>query len=119
VTRWLIATILVQRGEHDIENELTFTDHDGYVFHDSRGFEAGDGKELKIVQDFVRRRSQRTKLAERLQAIWFGSFRLVIANSPHFLSRYCVPMDNARPSLDLKYVDDICPDKNGMSGMMS
>jgi hypothetical protein len=24
-------------------------------------------------------------------------------------------MDNARPSLDLKYFDDICPDKNGTS----
>jgi hypothetical protein len=24
-------------------------------------------------------------------------------------------MDNDRPSLDLKYLEDICPDKNGMS----
>jgi hypothetical protein len=24
-------------------------------------------------------------------------------------------MDNNRPSLDLKYFEDICPDKNGMS----
>ena len=63
--------IFVQRGEHDIEDELTFTNHDSYLFHDSRGFEAGDGKELKIVQDFVRRRSQGTKLKERLHAIWF------------------------------------------------
>jgi len=29
--------------------------------------------------------------------------------------RYCVPMDNDRPSLDLKYFEAICPDKNGMS----
>jgi hypothetical protein len=30
-------------------------------------------------------------------------------------SRYCIPMDNDRPLLDLKYFEDICPDKNGMS----
>jgi hypothetical protein len=30
--------------------------HDGYVFHDSRGFEADYQKELDIVQDFVWRR---------------------------------------------------------------
>jgi hypothetical protein len=85
VTRWLIAIILlVQRGEHDIENEVSFTNHRGYVFHDSRGFEAGDEKELKIVQDFVRRRSQERKLAKRLHAIWFVTFGTVpITASPH------------------------------------
>jgi hypothetical protein len=110
--------VLVQRGEHDIENELTFTNNRGYVFHDSRGFEAGDGRELKIVQEFVRRRSLERNLNQRLHAIWFARLLLsvsVIANQQRFLFRYCVPMDNARPSLDLKYVDDICPDKNGTS----
>ena len=29
--------------------------------------------------------------------------------------RYCVPMDNQRPQLDLKFYKDICPDQNGMS----
>jgi hypothetical protein len=27
--------------------------------------------------------------------------------------RYCVPMDNQRPELDLKHFKDICPDQNG------
>ena len=27
--------------------------------------------------------------------------------------RYCVPMDNQRPELDLKFYNDICPDRNG------
>ena len=31
------------------------------------------------------------------------------------LRRYCVPMDHSHPELDLKYFDDLCPDKNGMS----
>jgi hypothetical protein len=26
-----------------------------------------------------------------------------------------MPMDNTRSSLDIKYVNDICPDKDGMS----
>jgi hypothetical protein len=66
--------LLLQRGEHDIEYEITFASHDGYVFHDSRGFESGEEKELQIVQDFVRRRSQEKKLNERLHAIWFVPF---------------------------------------------
>jgi hypothetical protein len=32
-----------------------------------------------------------------------------------FHLRYCIPMENDRPSLDLKHFEDICPDKNGMS----
>ena len=28
--------------------------------------------------------------------------------------RYCIPMDNNRPSLELRHFKDICPDKNGM-----
>jgi hypothetical protein len=66
-----VTALLVQRGIHNIEDELVFTNHDGYVFYDSRGFEAGDGEELKIVQDFVRRKSQEKRLTDRLHAIWF------------------------------------------------
>jgi hypothetical protein len=29
--------------------------------------------------------------------------------------RYCIPMDNDRPTLDLKHFENICPDENGMS----
>jgi len=61
----------VQRGEHDIEHELIFSRHDGYVFHDSRGMEAGSEDELKIVQDFVKSRSQKRRLNDKLHAIWF------------------------------------------------
>jgi hypothetical protein len=60
----------MQRGEHNIEHELIFSNHEGYIFHDSRGFEAGGDNELKIVQEFVRRMSQERPLEERLHAIW-------------------------------------------------
>jgi len=85
----------MERGEHNIELELSFSSHNGYVFHDSRGFEAGEDGELKTVQEFVRRRSQERSLNDRLHAIW-----------------YCIPTDNDRPLLDIKHIDDICPDKN-------
>ena len=48
-----------------------FTKHDGYVFHDSCGFEAGHGGELQIVQDFVRRKAAAPEVRDRLHAIWF------------------------------------------------
>jgi hypothetical protein len=38
-----------------------------------------------------------------------------VADSQGLVSRYCIPMDNDRPSLDLKYFGDVCPDKNGTS----
>ena len=61
----------MQRGLHDIEDELVFTGHEDYIFHDSRGFEAGSNEELEIVQRFVRRKSRERQLKDRLHAIWF------------------------------------------------
>jgi len=107
--------LLVQRGEHDIEHELAFSSHDGYIFHDSRGFEAGEETELRIVQDFVRRRSQEQQLNDRLHAIWFVCLGIHSCQFMRLVFRYCIPMDNDRPSLDLKHFWDICPDKNGTS----
>jgi hypothetical protein len=113
--RLTVRILLLQRGLHDIEDELVFTNHDGYVFHDSRGFEAGAEEELKIVQDFVRRKSQEELLKDKLHAIWFVPSIICNCKVTRLLFRYCIPMDKDRPSLDLKYFDDICPDKNGMS----
>jgi hypothetical protein len=108
----------LQRGEHNIEDELVFANHRSYVFHDSRGFEAGSEDELKTVQDFVRRKSQERRLGDRLHAIWYCLFPLVSTGgnsrgSPR--RRYCIPMDNDRPELEVKHFHDICPDRNGMS----
>jgi len=64
----------LQRGLHDIDDELIFERHDGYIFHDSRGFEAGGDDELKIVREFVQRKSCEKRLKDRLHAIWFVSF---------------------------------------------
>ncbi|KAH8991805.1 GTP-binding protein [Lactarius hatsudake] len=85
----------MDRGEHRIDDELVFSNHRSYVFHDSRGIESGGTEELEILQEFIRRKCQERRLRDRLHAIW-----------------YCVPMDNQRPQLDLKYFKDICPVRN-------
>ncbi len=64
-------TTLMQCGQHDINDELIFDDNDGYIFHDSRGFESGDEDELKTIQDFVRKKAEAERLRDRLHAIWF------------------------------------------------
>ncbi|KAF7373779.1 hypothetical protein MSAN_00589600 [Mycena sanguinolenta] len=85
-----------QRGHHTITDEYIFVNHRGYVFHDSCGFEGGDTGQWEEVQEFIRDRSHRRRLAERLHAIWF-----------------CVPMDqHQRACLDIDTFDKICPDKN-------
>lgn len=60
-----------QRGEHDIEHEISFASNVRFVFHDSRGFEAGSEDELQKVQSFIEQRARERKLGNRLHAIWF------------------------------------------------
>ncbi|KAH9066180.1 hypothetical protein EDB87DRAFT_1553926 [Lactarius vividus] len=88
-------TFDLQRGEHTIDDQLVFSNHTGYIFHDSRGIESGSTEELGILQNFIRRRCGERRLQDRLHAIW-----------------YCVPMDNQRPQLDLRFFQGICPDQN-------
>ena len=104
-----------QRGCHDIEDEFIFTNYNGYVFHDSNGFEAGSQDEFRTVQEFVTRRSREKRLRDRLHAIWLVLQRAYSHGYRTFPLRFCIPMDSNRPSLDMKYFADICPNKNGMS----
>ncbi|KAH9052229.1 hypothetical protein EDB87DRAFT_1570686 [Lactarius vividus] len=82
----------MDRGEHRIDDELVFSNHRGYVFHDSRGIESGSAEDLDILRKFIQSKCEKGRLRDRLHAIW-----------------YCVPMDNQRPGLDLKYFKDIFP----------
>ncbi|KAG1893482.1 uncharacterized protein F5891DRAFT_962890 [Suillus fuscotomentosus] len=65
-----------ERGVHHIENEMVFASNPGFVFHDSRGFEAGGQSEFKKVKDFIASRSKKSRLSDRIHVIW-----------------YCIPMD--------------------------
>ncbi|KAG2037986.1 hypothetical protein BDR03DRAFT_862964 [Suillus americanus] len=68
--------LVSQRGVHDIENEMMFRNNPGFVFHDSRGFEAGGLSEFDKVKAFIARRSKKINLSDRIHVIW-----------------YCIPMD--------------------------
>ncbi|KAG2061494.1 GTP-binding protein [Suillus hirtellus] len=75
------ATVLMastERGLHNIENEMVFKSNPGFIFHDSRGFEAGGESEFNKVKVFIADRSKEIKLKDQLHAIW-----------------YCIPMDEA------------------------
>jgi hypothetical protein len=68
------------RGLHDIENEMVFQSNPKFIFHDSRGFEAGGATELDSVKAFIARRAKVKQIHEQVHAIW-----------------YCIPMDDSRP----------------------
>ncbi|KAG1810942.1 uncharacterized protein BJ212DRAFT_1278540 [Suillus subaureus] len=72
---------IILRGLHDIENEMVFRSNPGFVFHDSRGFEAGGDSEFDKVKAFIAGRSKETDLKNRIHAIW-----------------YCIPMDESSRS---------------------
>ncbi|KAG2108970.1 uncharacterized protein F5147DRAFT_693571, partial [Suillus discolor] len=65
-----------ERGVHNIEHEMVFRSNLGFVFHDSRGFEAGGQFEFDKVKAFIASRSKARRLSDRIHVIW-----------------YCIPMD--------------------------
>ncbi|KAJ7318689.1 hypothetical protein DFH08DRAFT_395856 [Mycena albidolilacea] len=70
----------IDRGLHNIDDEIRFRPKPGFVFHDSRGVEAGSATELSTVQQFVEERSSTAKdLRIQLHVIWM-----------------CLPLDECR-----------------------
>ncbi|KAJ7714638.1 hypothetical protein B0H16DRAFT_1618015 [Mycena metata] len=70
------------RGEHEIENQLLFKSNQGFIFHDSRGFESGSAEETEKMKNFILERGNTNTLADQLHAIW-----------------YCLPTNTNRPLL--------------------
>jgi len=60
----------LQRGIHNVENELIFRSNDKLVFHDSQGFEAGREDEFLQMRKFIEDRAKTTILKKRIHAIW-------------------------------------------------
>jgi len=75
-----------QRGLHDITNEMVFKSNPGFIFHDSRGFEAGGTDELNNVKVFIAARSENKHLRDQVHAIWY-----VIYIGLHVISSPPVP----------------------------
>ncbi|KDQ13947.1 hypothetical protein BOTBODRAFT_110782 [Botryobasidium botryosum FD-172 SS1] len=65
------------RGEHNINTQLVFPSNQGFIFHDSRGFEAGSDEEMKAVTEFIQKKGDSRELKDQLHVIW-----------------YCIPTDN-------------------------
>ncbi len=59
-----------KRGLHDIRQELVHENRRDLIIHDSRGFEAGDESQIDEVEKFVREKSSRTRMEDRLHVIW-------------------------------------------------
>jgi hypothetical protein len=57
-------------GKADIEKEILSKENDRFVLHDSRGFEIGEEANLKVINDFISKRSKATNLRDKLHAIW-------------------------------------------------
>ncbi|KAJ7235232.1 GTP-binding protein [Mycena rebaudengoi] len=73
----------VDRGLHDIENQLVFKSNPQFIFHDSRGFESGSIAETERVKAFITQRAVTTELSKQLHTIW-----------------YCLPTNTNRPLLE-------------------
>jgi hypothetical protein len=55
---------------------MIFTSNPQFIFHDSRGFEAGSEDELQIVKSFIEGRAKMTSMEDQLHAIWCARFYL-------------------------------------------
>ena len=92
-----------------------FSNHTGYVFHESRGIESGSTEELENLKQFVYRKCGEKRLRDKLHAIWFGLVSSRLQQIDGYNFRYCVPLDDHRPGLNLKFYENICADQNGVS----
>jgi hypothetical protein len=68
-----------------------------FVFHDSRGFEAGAVEEFDRVKEFIMERSKELYLRDQLHVIWWVIVDLEFVRSISCPYRYCIPMDDERP----------------------
>ncbi|KAJ6522043.1 hypothetical protein B0H19DRAFT_879021, partial [Mycena capillaripes] len=65
-----------QRGMSNIENEITFGSNPFFVFHDSRGIEAGaeDDENSPLCTDslwkFLDKRSRASRIRDQIHAVW-------------------------------------------------
>ncbi|KIO07915.1 hypothetical protein M404DRAFT_38764, partial [Pisolithus tinctorius Marx 270] len=88
---YVMCFIYVNRGYHNIEDELVFKSNPRFVFHDSCGFEAGSEAEFDEMKKFVTDQAKSTKLERRIHAIWYciplnESHRMVMAAERKFFN---------------------------------
>ena len=90
----------IQRGCHNIEDELIFQSNPRFIFHDSRGFESGSVKELDQMKKFLVERTREMELGKRLHTIWWAKTMAEWGIQLWPESRFCISMtDYERPIL--------------------
>ncbi|KAG1892896.1 uncharacterized protein F5891DRAFT_1197082 [Suillus fuscotomentosus] len=78
-------------GEASIDHEFISPENERLVLHDSKGFEPGEGDNLKIVQDFIERWRKMPAMEHQLHAVWLcfeiphASGRLLETGTEDFL----------------------------------
>jgi hypothetical protein len=79
-----------QAGYSDIEKEITSPQNPRLILHDSQGF-VGDN--FNIVKNFIKTRSEKVNLKDRLHAIWFdGPFGSLLYWAIDGVWSGCVPL---------------------------
>ncbi len=66
-----------ERGIHNVEEEIKHNGRPDLIIHDSGGFEAGDESQMHAIRNFVKEKSSRIRIEERLHVIWYGSSSLL------------------------------------------
>ena len=84
----------IKRGQHNIELEIQYPENPRFIFHDSRGIEAGSVEELEKLKDFIFQRANETKVKDQLHAIWYGVYYLLVCVLRQ--RRFCIPTDDSR-----------------------
>ncbi|KDQ10368.1 hypothetical protein BOTBODRAFT_115876, partial [Botryobasidium botryosum FD-172 SS1] len=84
-TKRSILSPTALRGTHNIEYELRFRSNPRFVFHDSRGFEAGSTEELETVRVFIDNGGKNPKKTKNvsLEQCWFCTFHLCNISIPN------------------------------------
>ena len=86
-----------KRGLHNINDEIGFRSRPGFVFHDSRGIEAGSAAGLSTIHQFVEERSLAAKdLRTQLHVIWYQCCCSVQHGLSDTFFRMCLPLDECR-----------------------
>jgi hypothetical protein len=78
---------------------MIFRSNEGFVFHDSHGFEAGGARELDDVKEFIKQRAKEKNLRDQIHAIWSVNYvhSTIKYTVIPLVLRYCIPMDSPRP----------------------
>lgn len=79
-------------GEADIDREILSEENPQFLLHDSQGFEQGEDKNFKIVEDFIKRREEETEIKNKLHAIWYARSQAIYdiynCSIPGYASRF-------------------------------